>query len=130
MLFLSRWKSLVFIIKKVSFLSRTSLDIELISSPFLTENKEKKSHYSVKAWKNAIFESLKNCCFYSRKRFRFCLENHNLISSPFFYRKQIKKKNIFWSKAWVNPFGKVRFLGLKNFDLIVKKSFFFYLEHY
>ena len=48
----------------------------------------------------------------------------NLISSPFFDRKQIKKKIAYFDQK-VNPFGKMRFLGLeKNFFGIAKKSFF------
>ena len=37
----------------------------------------------------------------------------NLISSPFFDRKQIKKKIAYFDQK-VNPFGKMRFLGLKK----------------
>ena len=47
----------------------------------------------------------------------------NLISSPFFERKQIKKKTAYFDQTF-NPFGKMRFLGLKKkFFLNSQKKF-------
>ena len=70
-------KNVVFI---VSFLSRTSLN--LISSPFLTENKSRKKiaffdqKHGLTLWKNAIFETLKNVVSIVKKNFLFYLEYH------------------------------------------------------
>ena len=54
----------------------------------------------------------------------------NLISSPFFDRKQIKKRIAYFDQK-VNPFGKMRFLGLqkKNF-LNSQKKFLCPLQSY
>ena len=54
----------------------------------------------------------------------------NLISSPFFDRKQIKKKIAYFDQK-VNPFGKMRFLGLlKKYFLNSQRKFLCPLQSY
>ena len=73
-------KSFVFIVrKKFFFLSKTLLT--LTSSLIFSEKKNlKKLHFLTKSmgsplWKDAIFETLKNFCFYSQKKFPFYSEH-------------------------------------------------------
>ena len=64
--------------------------------------------------KKAIFQTLKNCFFLYSERFLSSLKSHQVkLLLVLFDRNQIKKKLTFFGpKAWVNPFGKMRFLGL------------------
>ena len=82
MRFLRRLKILFLWSKKVSFLSRTSLN--LISSPFLTENKENNCIIRPKAWVNPFervqFWNFIKFCLYSQKVFFLSRTLLNLIS--------------------------------------------------
>ena len=49
------------------------------------------------------------------------------FNSYFDQKQKMKKMAFFCSEAWVNPFGKMRFMGLaKMFVIIVKKISFFF----
>ena len=49
------------------------------------------------------------------------------FNSYFDQKQKMKKMAFFWSEAWVNPFGKMRFMGLaKIFVIVVKKISFFF----
>ena len=97
--------------KQDSFLSKTLLNI--FSNPVLNAknwektgiwpnlNKEKFGIFLPKAWVNPIS---KNATF---------------------LRLFLLKKN-----TWVNPFGKLPFLGLSEILFLYSKKFLFYLEHY
>ena len=118
-------ENVVFIVKKVSFLSRTLSN--LVSSLILTEKKNNE--------KIGIFEqkhgltSLEKCNFGTLKKFVFLVKKVCLLyyfNSYFDQKQKMEKMEFFCSEAWVNPFGKMRFIGLaKIFVIIVKKSFFF-----
>ena len=61
--------------------------------------------------------------FRAKKRFLFYLAHYLTIFLVLFWPKTTQeKKYIFWRKAWVNPFGKMRFLGLKNIDFLWPKK--------
>ena len=76
----------------------------------------------LRLWKIFFLQS-KNVSFLSRTLL-------NLICSLSLSENKKWKNWHFWPKAWVNPFGKMKFLRLWNFFFIVKKKFLFYLEHY
>ena len=47
----------------------------------------------------------------------------NIISSLIFRENKKKEKNyIFWPKAWVNPFGKMLFLGIERLKFLWPKK--------
>ena len=87
---------------------------------------------------------LGKCDFWDFKRLNFFIAQkgffsiYNIIKHNFqsyFDQKQIKKKKyIFLPKAWVNPFGKMRFLGLSKTEcFMAKKGFFCFqniIKHY
>ena len=105
--------------KKIFFFSAMSESI--ISRLRLIKFKQRKNwHFLAKSRgltplkKNAIFQTLKNCFFLYSERFLSSLKSHQVkLLLVLFDRNQIKKKLTFFGpKAWVNPFGKMRFLGL------------------
>ena len=61
-------------------------------------------------WKNAIFWTYKDWIFYGRKSSFFVSRTLlNIISSLILTENNSRKKYIFWPKAWVNHFEKMRF---------------------
>ena len=122
--------------KKVSFLSRTLLNI--ISSLTFTENNWKKNYiFWQKAWVNPFgkirfLELWKITFFLWPKKVSFRSRTLlNIISSLILSENNSRQKYIFWPKAWVNPFGKMPFLGLwKIIFFYGQKRFLCVLEHY
>ena len=70
--------------------------------------------------------------FRAKKRFLFYLAHYLTLFLVLFWPKTTQeKKYIFWPKAWVNPFGKMRYLGLWKITFFYgQKRFLFVLEHY
>ena len=128
--FLRRWKTFVFIVKKVSFISRTSLN--LIFSPFLTENKFKTLHFfdqkqGLTPLEKCRFWDLKKFHFYSPKQFLFYLKLYwALFLVSFWPNLNTEKFGIFfYQKHGLTSLEYAIFKRLKNFVLMDKKSFFF-----
>ena len=70
--------------------------------------------------KTLRFWNFEKICFSSQKKFVY------YFNSYFDQKQKMKKMAFFCSEAWVNPFGKMRFMGLaKMFAIIVKKVSFF-----
>ena len=78
------------------------------------------------------FWDFEKFCFYTQKKFLFYLEHYLTLFLVLFWPKPNKEKiGIFWPKAWVKPFGKMRFLGLsKIFLYIVQRTFLVSLQSY
>ena len=78
------------------------------------------------------FWDFKRLTFYGQKRFLFFLEHYLTLFLVSFWLKTSQEKNyIFWPKAWVNPFGKMRFLGLWKIEFFMaKKGLVLYLKHF
>ena len=115
-------------LKKVSFVSRTVLNI--ISSLILTENNSRKKttffdlKHGLTPLEKCDFLGLwKNTFFRAKKRFLFYLAHYLTLFLVLFWPKTTQeKKYIFWPKAWVNPFKKMRFLGLRKIDFLWPKK--------
>ena len=115
--------------KKVSFRAGTLLSI--ISSLFLTETTQENKTYIF--WPKAWVNPLEKCDFWDFERLKFLLPKKvsflsrtllNIISIVIL-RETNKKNYGFWPKAWINPFEKIRFLGLwKTKFFMAKKGFF------
>ena len=137
------WKNFVFIVKKrVSVLFKILLN--LILTLILSKNKLwKKLHFLTKSmgkplWKNVIYGTAKNFYSYGKKKVSFF--SFKVIEYFFhFYFDQIEiQKNLAFFDLKhgltlrVNPFRKMRFLGVWKFLFLSskKKMFVFFLEYY
>ena len=124
--FLRRWKTFVFIVKKVSFISRTSLN--LIFSPFLTENKFKTLHFfdqkqGLTPLEKCRFWDLKKFHFYSPKQFLFYLKLYWALFLVLFWPNlNTEKLGIFWPKAWFLRRWKILFLWTKKVSFSSRTS--------
>ena len=113
--------------KKVSFRSRTLLNI--ICSLTLTENNSRKKtlffdqKHGLTPLEKCDFLGLWKITFLrAKQRFLFYLAHYLALFLVLFWPKTTQEKKYFlWTKAWVNPFGKMRFLGLKKIDFLWPK---------
>ena len=111
-------ENVVFIVKKVSFLSRTLSN--LVSSLILTEKKNNE--------KIGIFEQKHGLT--SLEKFVFLVKKVCLLydfNSYFDQKQKMEKMEFFCSEAWVNPFGKI-YRTCKNFCYYSEKKFLFSLK--
>ena len=61
--------------------------------------------------------------FMAKQRFLFYLAHYLTLFLVLFWPKTTQEiKSIFWPKAWVNPFGKMRFLRLRKIDFLWPKK--------
>ena len=69
--------------------------------------------------------------FWGPKNFIFYPEYQKLFFSCFFcWKKNIRKRSIFWQKPWTNPFAKCRFFStLWELHFWGPKNFIFYPEY-
>ena len=111
--------------KNVSCFSTKLLTI--FSSLILTKSKWRKIwHFLTKSMGKLRFLDFEKFCFYTQKTVSFPSRTLlNLISSLVLTKNNKEKIGIFWSVAWVNPFGKIPFLGLWKISFLHSKNSFF-----
>ena len=127
--FLGLWKITFLGAKHFCFLIRTLFNI--ISGLILTENNSRKKNtffdqkHRLTPLEKCDFWDFERLLFYGQKGFLFYLAHYLTLFLVLFWPKTSKKNYIFWPKAWVNPFGKMRFLGLWKITFFrAKKGFF------
>ena len=82
-----------------------------------------------------FFGTLKDYIFYGQKKVSFDLAHYLTLFVVLFWPKTTQEiKSISWPKAWVNPFGKMRYLGLSKIEFFMAKKGFFsiynIIKHY
>ena len=113
--------------KKVFFLSRTLLN--LVSSLILSENKYMNGLTPLA--KSDFWDHQKFFVFIIKKGFFFVSKSYwTFFLVLLWLNLRTEKCGIFWPKAWVNSFGKMRFLGLWRILFFYSNEVFFFLEHY
>ena len=125
--FLGLWKILFLYSKQLSLLSTTLLHV--IYSLCFDQNQIKKElaffdqNHGLTPLENWDFWDFEKFRFYTQKTVSFLSRTLlNLISSLVLTKTKKERIGIFWPKAWVNPFGKLRFLDFKKFCSYTQKT--------
>ena len=138
MRFLGLWKIEFFRAKKrFLFFLEHYLTLFLVSF-WPTTNKEKKYILWPKACVNPFgkmrFLGLWKITFFYGQNKKVSFLSRTLFLVLFGPKTTQQKNIIFWLKEWVNPFGKMRFLGLWKTELFMAKKGFFsiynIIKHY